>query len=173
MGVSHYPTRTWKQRWLPHPLLSLSLIYLWTALMDDFKIGSLLLGAILGVIIPIVTRNIWDANPKMGSVGLMVWLAVVVLWDIMVANVQVAMTILFRPVDRLQPQWFAVPLDLQSREAIAILASTVSLTPGTVSCDLSANGRSLLVHALNTSDSAAETAKIKRRYESRLIRIFE
>lgn len=173
MAKKQLDTRTWKQRWVPHPLLSLVLIYLWMALVDSFQLGSLVIGVILGVAIPIATRSIWESTPKIGSLGLVLMFVLVLLWDIVIANVQVAMTILFRPAEELRPKWFAVPLDLKSREAIAVLASTVSLTPGTVSCDLSADGRALLVHALDTSDADSEVTKIKQRYEYRLLRIFE
>ncbi|MBA4053071.1 MAG: Na+/H+ antiporter subunit E, partial [Erythrobacter sp.] len=45
-------------------------------------------------------------------------------------------------------------------------------TPGTVSADVSACGRYLLVHALHAPDPAAEIAKVKARYEARLKEIF-
>lgn len=164
--------RTWKQRWIPHPLLSIGLVYLWMALVDSFSLGSLVVGFVLGIAIPILTRNIWDVTPRIYSIGYMMSFATIVLWDIAVANLQVAYTIIARPNSVLNPKWIAVPLDLQSQEAIAILASTVSLTPGTVSCDLSANGRSLLVHALDTQDTDSLVKQIKVRYEARLLRIF-
>lgn len=164
---------TWKQRWIPHPLLSISLIYFWMALADRYTLGSLTIGAALGIIIPIATRNIWDVAPKIRSVGYVLVFAAIVLWDIVVANVQVAFTILSRPASDLKPIWFTVPLDLESREAVALLASTVSLTPGTVSCDLSANGRSLLVHALDADEPDSQVRLIKDRYEARLMRIFQ
>ena len=65
-----------------------------------------------------------------------------------------------------------MPLDLQSPEAIATLAGTITMTPGTLSADVSADGRSLLVHCLDVSDVPATIAAIKSRYESRLMRIF-
>jgi len=143
------------------------------AMVDSFTLGSLAVGAALGIVIPIATRNIWDVTPKINSVGYIVVFALIVLWDIVVANVQVAFTILSRPASDLKPKWIAVPLDLESCEAIALLASTVSLTPGTVSCDLSADGRSLLVHALDANDTDALVRLIKNRYEARLLRIFQ
>ena len=51
--------------------------------------------------------------------------------------------------------------------------STITLTPGTVSCDLSRDGRSLLVHCLHAPDPDAVLSEIKTRYESRLKEIFE
>lgn len=164
---------TWRKKWIPHPLMSLVLIYIWTGLINDFSLGALVSGSLLGILIPIVTRNIWDRVPKMTSAASLLIYLVIVLWDIMVANLQVALVILFRSNHQLKPQWITVPLDLKSPEAIAALAITVSLTPGTVSCDLSADSSSLLVHALNTKDGQMEAKKIKQRYEARLRRIFE
>ena len=62
---------------------------------------------------------------------------------------------------------------IDRREAITALAGTITLTPGTVSADLSADGRSLLVHCLETADPAATVSQIKERYDRRLKEIFE
>ena len=65
-----------------------------------------------------------------------------------------------------------VPLDLRSPEAITVLAGTITMTPGTVSATLAADGGSLLVHALDTDDPDAVRDEIKTRYERRLMEIF-
>jgi multicomponent K+:H+ antiporter subunit E len=96
----------------------------------------------------------------------------VVIWDIIVANFHVARLILFRRSRDLRSHWLVIPLELKAPEAITALAGTISLTPGTVSSDVSADGRALLVHALDTGDKEAEVARIKQRYEARLKRIF-
>ena len=64
-------------------------------------------------------------------------------------------------------------LDLKTPEAISALAGTITMTPGTVSATLSADGRALLVHCLETDDPEKIVADIKARYEARLQRIFE
>jgi len=66
-----------------------------------------------------------------------------------------------------------VPLDLETPEAITALAATITLTPGTVTSDLSADGRTLLVHCLDLADADAEVARIKDRYEKRIRVIFQ
>jgi len=96
-----------------------------------------------------------------------------VIWDIIVANVQVSVIVLFKRNTDMRPNWIAIPLDLRTPEAIAILAGTITLTPGTVSADLSDEGHALLVHALDAPDPAAERDRIKSRYERRLKEIFE
>jgi len=97
----------------------------------------------------------------------------VVLWDIVVSNIQVAKLVLFRRGDSLRSQFVVVPLELTSPEAIATLAGTITMTPGTVSVDMSADGRALLVHCLETDDPEGTVAAIKSRYEQRLMRIFQ
>ena len=77
------------------------------------------------------------------------------------------------PNAKLKPAWITVPLDLRQPEAITLLAGTVTLTPGTVSADLSESGHYLLVHVLHTDDPDAERDEIKSRYEARLKEIFE
>lgn len=159
-------------RWLPHPVLSILLIVLWLALVQRYDLGSFLMATFLAVAIPRWTRNIWNKAPRVRSLGLGLAYLGLVTWDVIIANLQVAMLILFRAPRKLRSQWLVVPLNLKSQEAIAVLAGTITLTPGTVSCDLSADGQSLLVHCLDAEDPVTEVAKIKQRYEDRLSRIF-
>jgi multicomponent K+:H+ antiporter subunit E len=56
------------------------------------------------------------------------------------------------------------------------LAGIITMTPGTLSSDLSPDRKHLLVHALHCPDEAAEAAlvaDIKARYEAPLMEIFE
>lgn len=96
----------------------------------------------------------------------------IVVFDVVVANIQVAYLILFRRPDQLRSRWIAVPLDLTSPEAITVLTGTITLTPGTVASDLSADGRTLLVHCLDVDNEAALVRQIKERYERRIKTIF-
>ena len=95
-----------------------------------------------------------------------------VIWDIVVANIQVAWVVLSVPNAKLKPAWIVIPLDIVQPEAITVLAGTITLTPGTVSADLSSEGHSLLVHVLHTDDPDAVRDEIKTRYEARLKEIF-
>ena len=95
-----------------------------------------------------------------------------VLWDVVVANFQVAAIILFLPPARIRSAWITVPVDLPGPEALALLAGTITLTPGTLTADVSADGRALLIHALHAPDPDATRDAIKARYETRLKRIF-
>lgn len=164
--------RSFMQRWLPHPLLTVVLIALWMLLLNSFSIGGLLMGSLLGLVIPVMTRNFWPERPPVKAYGKALAYMAVVAWDVVVANLQVARLILFRRADQLHVRWVTVPLELRSPEAITVLAGTITMTPGTVSCDLSADGRSLLVHCLDAPDAEEAVRQMKARYEARLMEIF-
>ena len=160
-------------RWLlPHPLLTLILAFVWVLLQNSVSAGMVVFGLILGIIIPFMTQIWWPDRPKGFRLGKMISYSVVVIWDILVANIQVAWIVLTVPNSKLKPAWIVVPLKLRQPEAITVLAGTITLTPGTVSSDLSDQGHSLLVHVLHTDDPDAVRDEIKTRYERRLLEIF-
>lgn len=161
------------KRYLPHPLLTLALLIVWVFLVNEISAGAVVFGLILAIVIPLITANFWPARPKVRNVYAICEYGLVVLWDILVANVIVAGLILFRKTESLDSKCVVVPLDLTSPEAITTLAGTITMTPGTVTIDLSADARSLLVHCLHAPDAQGVIDDIKDRYERRLKEIFE
>ena len=166
------PELSYRQRFLPHAVLTVHLVMLWVALQNSFSIAVMVGAVFLGIVIPIYTANFWPNRPKIRSPLKGLAFVFIVTWDILVANVQVAFLILFRHPDRLRTRWVTVPLDLSGPEAIAVLAGTITLTPGTVSSDISADGCSILVHCLDLVDEEELVRTIKNRYEKRLQAIF-
>ncbi len=160
------------KRLLPHPTLTLILAVMWVFLVNGFSMGAVVLGLILGVLIPLFTAQFWPDKAPIRNWRAAIVYALIVLWDIVVANIQVAYWVVFKRNDQLHTRWISVPLDVRSPEAITVLAGTVTMTPGTVSADLSADGRSLLVHCLNAPDPEDAVAQIKTRYEARLKEVF-
>lgn len=160
------------RRLFPHPYLSVLLVLTWLLLVNEFRWGSLVFGIILSVVIPALIAPYWPHRPMLRSGFRLATFTLLVIWDIIIANIHVAMIVLFKPNRDLRPAWVSVPLDLRSPEAIAVLAGTITLTPGTVSCDLSECGHALLVHCLHAPDPDSIVTDIKTRYESRLKEIF-
>jgi multicomponent K+:H+ antiporter subunit E len=160
-------------RIVPHPYLTLLLVIVWQMLVNQVTTGSLLLGLALGLAIPILTAAYWPDRPKLRKPLKVAEYLLVVLWDICIASLVVARIILFRRSSQLNSAWITVPLDLRAPEAITVLAGTITMTPGTVSSDVSACGRALLVHCLDAPDPDAVRDEIKSRYERRLMEIFE
>ena len=159
--------------WLiPHPLLTLLLAIIWTLLQNELSAGMMVFGLILGILIPWGTSIWWPDTPKGFRIGRMIPYCALVIWDIIVANIQVAWIVISVPNANLKPAWIVVPLELRQPEAITVLAGTITLTPGTVSADLSDGGHSLLVHVLHTDDPDAVRDDINNRYQRRLKEIF-
>jgi multicomponent K+:H+ antiporter subunit E len=159
-------------RLIPHPFLSLTLILVWLGLVNTLTLGNLILGTGFGLVIPMLTAAYWPDRPVLARPLKIVEYVAIVLWDIVVANVQVALVILLRREPDIRSRWIAIPLELHSAEAITVLAGTITMTPGTVSATLSADGRAILVHCLHTDDPDAVRDEIKSRYERRLKEIF-
>lgn len=160
------------RRLLPHPLLTLTLVILWLLLVNQFSAGHLVLGLLLGWLIPLLTSAFWPEHVRVRHAGALLRYLVVFVYDIVRGSFQVAWLILKGPA-RLKPAFVVVPLELRTDLGISLLANTISLTPGTVSSRLSADRRTLVVHTLNTDDPEALVAEIKQRYEMPLKKIFE
>ncbi len=157
---------------LPHPALTLCLITVWMVVNNTLGLGHLLLGTVLAVLIPLLTRRFWPEAPKVARWGLLLRYLTVLLTDIVVANFWVASLVL-RPGSGLRPGFVWFPVALTDPFAITVLASTISLTPGTVSVDLSEDARHLLIHSIDLDDAQALVDQIKQRYEGPLQEIFQ
>lgn len=160
------------RRLLPQPLFSLFLLLVWLLLVNTVAAGHVVLGTLLAVVLPLLTQRFRPNRPCIHRPWKLLRYIAVLLWDIGRANLTVARLIL-GPTRKLRPGFIHLPLDLQNEFAISVLASTLSLTPGTVSSDLSPDRKTLLIHALDLEDEAAAVAAIKQRYERPLREIFE
>ena len=161
------------QRWLPHPLMTLMLIIVWLLLVNAISFGHIMLGILFGVAIPWFTNRFWPERPRIAKpVQLVRFFFGTFLRDIIVANLNVVRLILQSDISKLQPEFIAVPLDIADQMVISILASVISLTPGTVSAEITLDRRVLIVHGLDIPDRKAAVRTIKTRYEAPLKEIF-
>lgn len=160
------------RRLFPHPLLTLVLALVWMLLTNELSVATLIPGLLLGWIIPLFTLHFWPERVVIRRPLTLLRFIIVVLTDILIANFIVAGLILRGPRP-LRPAFVRLPLALHSELAISLLSNTICLTPGTVSAELSADRRYLLIHALNTDDPEALLRTIKQRYEAPLKEVFE
>lgn len=157
--------------WLPQPLLSLSLVGLWLLLNNSVAPGQIVLGGLIALALPLFTVRFWPHRLCIRRPLTLMRYLLMLLWDIIAANLIVARLIVVPPA-RLRPAFIHLPVDLDNEFAIVVLTHTISLTPGTVSVDLSPDRRTLLIHVLDLDDEAQLVARIKRRYETPLKEIF-
>ena len=157
---------------LPRPRLSIFLLILWLFLQNSLTFSTVFFGAILGWLIPLFCYRYWPEPQEPTGHLLFVRYMLRVFKDILLANLNVARLILGSP-RKLNPAFVTYPLALENKFAITMLAGTISLTPGTVSSDISEDRRYLLIHALNVGDEEELIQGIKDRYETPLQEIFE
>lgn len=157
--------------WLPHPLMSLVLAIVWLLLVNSIAPGHIVLGILLGVLVPLFSNAFWPGRPRVEKPLRLLRYFAMVLGDIIVANLHVARLILGSQ-QKLRPAFVRMPIALRDEFAIVLFTSTVSLTPGTVSAEVSEDKRSLLIHTLDVDDTDALIAHIQQRYEAPLQEIF-
>ena len=157
----------------PHPHLTILLTVVWLLLANAYTLNSLVFGLLMGLVIPWITAPYWPDRPIIRNVPKILEYMAIVFYDIVMSNIAVAKIVLFLPNSKLQPAWVSVPLDLHEPEAITVLAGTITMTPGTLTAEVAADGHSLLVHCLHAPDPDGVRDDIKARYERRLKEIFE
>ncbi|WP_374604118.1 Na+/H+ antiporter subunit E [Arenimonas sp.] len=159
------------KRWLPAPLLSLAVFVVWLLLVATTDLAHVLLAAVLAVLLPLVAQRLREDTAHMRRPGVAIRLVMVVLWDIVLSNIEVARRILGRE-SKMRPGFVWIPLDITNPHGISALAGIITMTPGTVSSELSPDQRHLLVHFLHLEDAGAAIAQIKTRYETPLREVF-
>ncbi|WP_367380581.1 Na+/H+ antiporter subunit E [Stenotrophomonas cyclobalanopsidis] len=160
-----------RRRLFPSPPLSVMVVAFWLLMSDSFTLGQLLLGLLLGVVVPLFAARLDREFARIGTLRQVPKLLVVTLWDILMSNIRVAIQVL-GPERNIHPGFIWLPLDIANIHGIAALTSMITLTPGTVSAALSDDRKFLLVHVLHLDDPQALIDTIKRRYEAPLMEIF-
>lgn len=156
----------------PQLAMAVSLFFIWLLLNNSIAPGTIVLGVVFATALPLITARYWPEHPTTVRIRPLVRLIVVVLGDIVIANLRLAVLIL-GPARRWRPRFVVIPLDAQHPFSITLLASIITLTPGTVSANLSGDRRSLLIHGLAIDDPDAAVRHVKQRYEQPLMEIFE
>lgn len=159
------------KRLLPSPVVSANLFLTWLLLNESASVGHLLIAALLACALPVLTRRLRAAPARLRAPRTIARLVAVVLKDIVLSNIELTRRVL-GPEDAIQPRFVWVPLDIRSPHGIVALAGIITMTPGTLSAELSDDWRHLLVHAFNVVDEVALVADIKTRYETPLREIF-
>jgi multicomponent K+:H+ antiporter subunit E len=159
-------------RWLPYPLLTLSLTVMWV-LLHRPSLGHVLLGGAIAVAATWALARLQPAKPRLRRRLAMPRLLGIVLYDIVRSNIAVAGIILRGGRGGRTSGFIVIPLDLRDRTGLSVLAVIVTATPGTAWVEFDpAQGR-LLLHVFDLVDEPAWQELIKQRYERLLLEIFE
>jgi multicomponent Na+:H+ antiporter subunit E len=153
-------------------ILELMLLALaWVALTGDWSAPALAFGLALGWLLLRLTRPLGGEGFRRLRLARLPGFALFFLKEVVVANLRVAAAVV-SPAGRLRPAIVAVPLSLDRDAEVALLANLITLTPGTLSLDVSPDRRTLYVHAMATSGPDALRREIQQGFERRIREMF-
>ncbi|HOI09211.1 MAG TPA: Na+/H+ antiporter subunit E [Myxococcota bacterium] len=150
--------------------LNLFLAVAWATITGTFSLSGLVAGFVLGYLVLWITRPLYaDAR-----YFLRVWKALSLfaffVVELVHSSFRVAHDVL-TPRIHARPGIVAVPLDARTDAEITLLAGLISLTPGSLALDVSADRRTLFVHVMFMEDPDAARDEIKRGMERRLLEV--
>lgn len=159
-------------RWLPYPIHSALLFVIWLLLAGSVSPGHLLLAAVLALVLPWTLQKLNVSVANMRRPLAFVKLFGLVIADIVRSNVAVARIVLTPNISKTSG-FMEIPLDLQSHYGLALLATIITSTPGTLWVDYDGQRKVMTLHVLDLVDEEAWVTLIKTRYERLLLEIFE
>jgi multicomponent Na+:H+ antiporter subunit E len=143
----------------------------WVALSGSFSPANLLLGLLLGAGVLYLIRGDMGAIRNFGRIRGLVSLSVLFVRELIVSAWRVLLMVVKPDLD-LKPGIFAYELQVERDFEITLLANLITLTPGTLSVDVSPDRRVLYVHAIDCSDPDQTRREIAEGFERRIMEAF-
>lgn len=152
-------------------LVNLLLAIIWAAVSGSFTLANLVLGFLLGTAALYLIREQVGSTGYFTRAGKLTSLAFLFFFELMMSGWRVLVLVL-RFDMKLKPGIFAYPLKVDRDFEITLLANLISLTPGTLSVDVSADRRHLYIHALDASNPEQTRREIAEGFERRIMEAF-
>ena len=152
-------------------LFNVLLALVWVVLTNDFTPSNFLEGFILAYLLLSLLERAIGGGAYFRKVRTIVIFSAAFLWELLVASFRV-LIIVISPELKVHPAIVAIPLDVKQDIEIVLLANLITLTPGTLSVDTSADNRELYVHVIYVDDIEAFRRQIKDGFERRIIEVF-
>jgi multicomponent Na+:H+ antiporter subunit E len=149
-----------------HILLALT----WAALAGSLTWSNVLVGFVLAYLALFIAQRSVDASRYFRKLERVVRFAVLYLWELILANLRVAYDVM-TPAQRMRPGVLAIPLHAKTDLEITLLANLLTLTPGSVSLDVSSDRRFLYLHAMYIDDVEAYRESVKNTIERRVLEV--
>ena len=150
-------------------LKNLLMALIWTWMTGQMSLTNLLLGFFLGYCI------LWFLQPGkrssyFGKVRQLLFFSAWFAWELFISNLRVAKAVI-TPGHDFRPGTIAIPLEDQSSAEVTMLANLITLTPGTLSLDVSDDERTLYIHAMFIDNPESLRREIKNGLEKRLLEL--
>jgi multicomponent Na+:H+ antiporter subunit E len=152
-------------------LANILLAIAWGAMTGSFDVFNLTFGFVLGAFALALIREQLGTDGYFGRGYRVIGLVWLFLKELVKSAVKVAVTVLTPRLD-LKPGIIAFPLTLERDIEITLLANLITLTPGTLSIDVSDDRKTLYVHCIDVPDVDAAIADIRDGFERRIREVF-
>jgi multicomponent Na+:H+ antiporter subunit E len=152
-------------------MINILLALAWGAVTGSFSAPSLAFGFVLGFVALWLPRWLWGDTRYFRRIYLVARLFGVFLYELAKSGYSVLVLVLKPGLD-FKPGILAIPLETRSGPEITTFANLISLTPGTLSIDVSQDRHTLYVHAINISDPDVEKRAMKLAFEDNIMEAF-
>lgn len=153
-----------------HLLFNILLAMAWTLLAGEVTIPSFTVGLVIGYLLLWISRPALGGEAYFRKLPLVTRFLMFFMKELIIANLKVAYDIL-TPKDYMEPGIIAYPLDARTDMEITLFANLLTLTPGTLSLDVSTDRKTLYVHALYVRNVDEFRKELKKGLEKRLLDI--
>lgn len=151
---------------------SFFLAIVWCLFNENFSLNTFLLGLVLSWVILFFLRRLYFGPMFLHRIMLVFRFFLIFLREVIKANLAVIRLIYkFNLRETLRPGILEYPLTVQTDFLITALANTITLTPGTLSVDVSPDRQFLYIHFLHIDDPEAAKANIKNSLENPILKL--
>jgi multicomponent Na+:H+ antiporter subunit E len=151
-------------------LWNILLAFTWAAVTGRFNLSNVVVGMILGYVVLFVAQPVMGSSSYFRRIHRVLGFALFYVWELILANLRVAYDVL-TPKPRIRPGVLAIPLQAKTDAEITMLANLITLTPGSVSLDVSSDRRFLYLHAMYIADVEKYRESIKEQMERRVLEV--
>lgn len=152
-------------------LMTVLLAVFWAAATDNFTLGNFAFGLLLGAAALYLVRDHVKGKGFLGRALRIVALIWLFIKELMLSAVRVAVMVLRPDMHaHLKAEMVEFPLTVTTDAEITLLANLITLTPGTLSVDVSEDRKILHIHALNVPDKEALITEIRHGFEKAVAR---
>jgi multicomponent Na+:H+ antiporter subunit E len=152
-------------------ILNVIFAFVWVAITGSATLLNLVFGFFLSAAALWIVRGEMTEAGYWGRLRRVFSLLLLFLKELALSAYRVAVMV-FSPRLDLKPGIFAFPLTVDRDFEITLLANLITLTPGTLSVDVSEDRKTLYVHAVDCSDPEATRRDIAEGFERKIMEAF-
>lgn len=151
-------------------LINIVITFVWMFLYSSWDLPTFIVGYLVGIVLLLMLRRFFDGPLYIRKLYRFFILSLILLRELILSNIAVVKQV-FKPKLAIKPGVFALKTDLNSDWEVTLLANLITLTPGTVTVDISPDQRTLYIHALDIDDIDEAVTSIKDSFEKAIMEV--